>query len=128
MNPFYFLTQIKSNLNLTGLTPNQLYYFKIAAYNATYSVTSSTSELLGAVPCNYQDSMLVVNGFDRAVSGNTFDFIRQHGSSIYADNHNFSSATNEAIQDALISLSTYKSLDWILGKESTANETFNSTE
>lgn len=122
------ITLIKSNLILTGLTPNQLYYVKIAAYNATYSVTSATSELLGAVPCNYQDSMLVINGFDRAVTGNTFDFIRQHGSSLYANNHNFSSSTNEAIQDALISLSTYKSLDWILGKESTANETFSSLE
>jgi len=122
------ITLIKSNLILTGLTPNQLYYIKIAAYNATYSVTSATSELLGAVPCLYQDSMLVVNGFDRAVTGNTFDFIRQHGSSIYAGNHYFSSATNEAIQDALISLSSYKSLDWILGKESTVNETFSSTE
>ena len=56
------------------------------------------------------------------------DFIRQHGSSVYANNHYFSSATNEAIQDVLISLPSYKSLDWILGKESTANETFNSTE
>lgn len=122
------ITLIKSNLILTGLTPNQLYYIKIAAYNATYSVTSATSELLGAVPCLYQDSMLVVNGFDRAVTGNTFDFIRQHGSSIYANNHYFSSATNEAIQDALVNLSTYRSLDWILGKESTVNETFSSTE
>ncbi len=122
------VTLIKSNLILTGLTANQLYYVKIAAYNATYSVTSTTSELLASVPCNYQDSMLVVNGFDRAVTGNTFDFIRQHGSSVYASNHHFSSATNEAIQDALISLSTYKSVDWILGKESTVNETFSSTE
>jgi hypothetical protein len=122
------VTQIKSNLILTGLTANQLYYVKISAYNATYSVTSSVSELLGAVPCSYQDSMLVVNGFDRPVTGNTFDFIRQHGSSLYADNHYFSAATNEAIQDALISLSTYKCVDWILGKESTANETFSSSE
>ncbi|MES2763233.1 MAG: T9SS type A sorting domain-containing protein [Bacteroidota bacterium] len=122
------ITLIKSNLILTGLTPGQLYYVKIAAYNATYSVTSATSELLGAVPCNYQDSMLIVNGFDRASAGNTYDFIRQHGSSVRAGNHNFSSVTNEAVQDGLINITNYKSLDWILGKESTANETFNSTE
>ena len=122
------ITLSKSNLLLTGLTANQLYYIKIAAYNATYSVTSATSELLGAVPCSYQDSMLVVNGFDRVVTGNTFDFIKQHGGSLYANNHYFSSATNDAIQDALINLSTYKSIDWVLGKESTVNETFSSTE
>ncbi len=122
------VTLIKSNLILSGLTSGQIYYVKIAAYNATYSVTSTISELLAAVPCNYQDSMLVVNGFDRAVIGNTFDFIKQHGGSLYANTHYFSSATNEAIQDGLITLATYKSTDWILGKESTANETFSSSE
>jgi hypothetical protein len=122
------VTLVKSNLILSGLTSGQIYYVKIAAYNSTYSVTSSTSELLAGVPCLYQDSMLVVNGFDRAVTGNTFDFIKQHGSSVYSNAHYFSSATNEAIQDGLLSLSTYKSLDWILGKESTSNETFNASE
>lgn len=121
-------TIVKSNLILSGLTTGQIYYVKIAAYNSTYSVTSSTSELLGAVPCTYQDSMLIVNGFDRTSTGNTFDFIKQHGGSVYANNHYFSSATNEAVQDGLISLSTYKSLDWILGEESTANETFSTSE
>lgn len=122
------LTLIKTNLILSGLTTGQNYFVKIAAYNATYSVTSAMSELLGASPCFYQDSMLVVNGFDRASAGNTFDFIKQHGSSLAQNDHRFSSATNEAVQDGLVSLTTYKSLDWILGKESTANETFSSAE
>lgn len=122
------ITLVKSNLILSSLTAGQVYYIKITAYNATYSVTSASSEVLAAVPCSYQDSMLIINGFDRASTGNTFDFIRQHGGSIYASNHYFSSATNEALQDGLVSLSTYKSLDWILGKESTANETFSTIE
>jgi hypothetical protein len=122
------LTLIKNNLVLSGLNAGETYYVKIAAYNATYSVTSSISELLGASPCLYQDSMLVINGFDRASAGNTFDFIKQHGGSLAQNNHRFSSATNEALQDGLINLATYPSLDWILGKESTANETFSSAE
>ncbi|MBS1634947.1 MAG: T9SS type A sorting domain-containing protein [Bacteroidetes bacterium] len=121
-------TILKSNLILSSLTSNQIYYVKIAAYNATYSITSGTSEVLAAVPCNYQDSILLVNGFDRAITGNTYDFVRQHGSAVKACNKNFSSATNEAIQDALVSLGTYKAVDWILGKESTADETFSNTE
>lgn len=119
---------IKSNLILSTLTSGQIYYVKIAAYNSTYSVTSATSEVLTAIPCGYQDSLVIVNGFDRASTGNTYDFVRQHGGSFYSNNHYFSSATNEAIQDGLINLSTYKTIDWILGKESTANETFNSSE
>ncbi|MBC7696036.1 MAG: T9SS type A sorting domain-containing protein [Burkholderiales bacterium] len=122
------VTLVKSNLILSGLTGDQVYFVKIAAYNASYSVTSAVSELLAAVPCTYQDSILVVNGFDRTVTGNTFDFIKQHGGSLYANGHFFSSASNEAIQDGLINLVTYKSADWILGKESTANETFSSSE
>lgn len=121
-------TIIKSNLILTGLPAGQICYVKIAAYNSSYSVTSSVSEVLAAVPCNYQDSILIVNGFDRPSAGNTYDFVKQHGSSVYADNHFFSSATNEAIVDGLVNLSSYKATDWILGEESTANETFSNSE
>jgi hypothetical protein len=121
-------TLLKSNLILSALTSNQLYYVKIEAYNATYSITSVTSEVLAAVPCNYQDSVLVVNGFDRATTGNTYNFVIQHAGSIKANNKNCSSATNEAVTDALINLNTYKAIDWILGKESTANETFSTNE
>ncbi len=119
---------IKTNLILSTLTANQIYYVKIAAYNATTSITSTYSELLAAVPCNFQDSMLIVNGFDRVVAGNTFDFVKQHGGSIYANNHYFSSATNEAIQDGLVALNNYKAVNWILGKESTITETFSNSE
>lgn len=118
----------KTNLTLTALTPNQVYFMKISAYNSTYSLTSPVSEVLGAVPCNYQDSLLIINGFDRSVTGNTYDFIKQHGGSAYSNAKYFSSATNEALQDGLLNINAYKMVDWILGKESTANQTFNSTE
>ena len=121
------LTQLKTNLILLP-SVGQICYVKIAAYNSTYSVTSGISEVLAAVPCNYQDSILIVNGFDRVVTGNTFDFVRQHGSAIKNCNKNFSSVTNEALQDGIVTLNTYKAIDWLLGKESTANETFNYTE
>lgn len=121
-------TLAKTNLTLTTLTPGQIYYFKVAAYNATYSVTSAISEVLAAVPCNFQDSLLLVNGFDRNVTGNTYDFVKQHGGAAFTNGHYFSSASNEAIANGLVSLSNYKMVDWILGKESTVNETFSSAE
>ncbi|MBA3663049.1 MAG: T9SS type A sorting domain-containing protein [Bacteroidetes bacterium] len=121
-------TLAKNNLTLTTLSAGQIYFIKIAAYNATYSVTSGTSELLAGVPCSYQDSLLIVNGFDRNVTGNTLDFVRQHAGAAYSNQHYFSSATNEALTDGLVNLTVYKSADWILGKESTANETFNASE
>ncbi len=122
------VTLAKAALILTGLTANQPYYVKIASYNSTYSVTSAVSELLAAVPSSVQDTMLFVNGFDRVVTGNTFDFVKQHSSSLFVGNHCFSSATNESVQDGLVSLANYKGVDWILGKESTVDETFNTSE
>jgi hypothetical protein len=122
------ITLIKTALNLNTLPVNQTCYIKIAAYNSTYSVTSSISEVLAAVPSSFQDSLLIINGFDRIVTGNTFDFIKQHGGSAFSNTIYFSSATNEAIQDGLLNINNYKAVDWILGKESTVNETFNSLE
>ncbi|HEY1038645.1 MAG TPA: T9SS type A sorting domain-containing protein, partial [Bacteroidia bacterium] len=121
-------TVIKTALTLSGLTAGQAYFVKIAAYNQTNDVTSATSELLAAAPCSWQDSVLVVNGFDRASAGNTYNFVIQHGNAIKNKNYNFSSATNEAVSSGLININTYKAIDWISGEESTVNETFNYTE
>jgi hypothetical protein len=54
--------------------------------------------------------------------------VKQHGSAAFNNAHNFSSASNEAVIDGLVSLSPYKMVDWILGKESTVNETFSTAE
>lgn len=121
-------TIIKTALTLSSLTANQIYFVKIAAFNQSNNITSSTSELLAAVPCGWQDSVLIVNGFDRASTGNTYDFVIEHGNGIKNAGYNFSSATNEAISTGLININSYKAVDWISGKESTANETFSTSE
>jgi hypothetical protein len=122
------ITLAKTNLTVTGLTTNTICYVKIAAYNSTYAVTSGISEVLAAVPSSINDSILIVNGFDRASTGNTFNFVIQHGSSFYNNQHYFESATNEAVINGLVSLTDYKVVDYILGKESSTNETFSSIE
>ena len=119
---------IKSNLILSGLTANQLSYVKISAFDSVNNITSGISEVLVAVPTSQSDSILIVNGFDRSITGNTFDFVRQHGTSIYNYGKNVESCTNEAVTDNLLLLSKYRIVDWILGEESTANETFSTTE
>ncbi|HEX7412438.1 MAG TPA: T9SS type A sorting domain-containing protein, partial [Bacteroidia bacterium] len=114
----------KSNLVLSGLTSNQIYFVKISAYDSINSVTSVVSEVLAAVPTNHADSTLLVNGFDRAITGNTYNFTIQHGTSFYDNNKYVESCTNEAVTDNLVSLSHYRAIDWILGEESTADTTF----
>ncbi|MGZ4075651.1 MAG: T9SS type A sorting domain-containing protein [Bacteroidia bacterium] len=122
------VTLVKTGLLLTGLTSNQIYFVKIEAYNSTYGVTSPTSEVLAATTSVNTDSVLVVNGFDRAIAGNTYNFIIQHGKAIWNKQKGFSSATNEALTSGLINIQDYYAADYILGEESTADETFSNSE
>ncbi len=119
---------IKSNLVLTGLISNQLYFIKISAFDSINNITSSTSEVLAAVPTTHTDSTLVVNGFDRAIAGNTYNFVIQHGTSFHTNNKYIESCTNEAVTDNLVGLNKYRVVDWLVGEESTADETFSSNE
>jgi hypothetical protein len=118
----------KNNLVLTGLTINQIYFVKISAYDSINAVTSAVSEVLTAVPTNHSDSTLLVNGFDRAITGNTYNFTIQHGNSFFNNNKYVESCTNEAITDNTVSLANYRVVDWILGEESTADTTFSPHE
>ncbi len=116
----------KDSLVITELTPYMPVYLKIAAISSSDS--SDFSEVLGATPGEIISDVLVINGFDRPSTGNTFNFIRQHGDAIIHNGYGFSSATNEAVTDLLINLTDYWSVDYILGIESSVNESFSSTE
>ncbi len=118
----------KSNLVLTGLTTNQLYFVKIAAYDSVSSAVSTISEVLAAVPTNHSDSTLLVSGFERNIAGNTYNFTIQHGTSFYNNNKYVESCTHKAVTDNLVSLNNYRAVDWILGEESTADTTFTPAE
>lgn len=118
--------QSSNIFSLTGLTANVPVYIKLKASNTTG--TSSYSEVLGAVSSTNDGKVLIVNGFDRPSTGNTYDFVLEHGKAVHNYGVSFSSATNEAIIDNLIGLSEFEVVDIILGEESTAQETFNTTE
>lgn len=115
-----------SSFTVSGLQNNTMYFVKLLAENT--SGVSGFTEVLGTVATDSIPKYLIVNGFDRASAGNTYDFIRQHGAAIWNDTTAFSSATNEAVLDGLVSLSNYPALDYILGEESTVNETFSYDE
>ncbi len=116
----------KDSLLLSGLTPDIPVYIKIAAIS-NYD-TSAYSEVLGAVPGFCRPTVLIVNGFDRASAGNTYNFIRQHGQAFYSNGYNFVSATNEAVLNGLVVADSFKIIDYILGVESSVNESFSTAE
>ena len=115
------------SLIISGLSENVVYYLRIKAVNQAGE--SPYSEVLAGIPSsNTNFNVLIVNGFDRASAGNTYNFIRQHASSFVANQQIFNSATNEAVKDGIFSLNNYPITDYILGEESTVDETFSNSE
>lgn len=121
-----FETFTTDSFEISELEPNTITYLKIQAISETEE--SDYSEVLAVVPNQLQNSILVINGFDRNTSGNTFDFIKEHGQALHDNKYSFDTASNDAIIDGTLSLEDYDIVLWMLGTESTADETFNNTE
>jgi len=112
---------------LTNLPIDSIIYIKLAAENS--AGLSADSEVLAAIPKILDiPKMLMVYGFDRTSAGNTFDFIRQHAAAVLENGYTFESASNDAFINGLFNLDDYLVVDYILGDESTVDETFSSTE
>ena len=80
----------------------------------------------------FPDSILIVDGFDRfggsgSWSSPTHSFVQLVGNSL-PELSVFSSCANDAIIDGSMQLDAFRTVIWILGDESTADETFSSIE
>lgn len=115
----------KQNLVINGLHGDSIYYIKLQAVGTD---TSKFSEVLAGIPNNTGKRVLITNGFDRSYAGNTRDFVRMHASAVKNYGFNFESSTNEAVTYGLINLNDYDVVSWILGTESTVDETFSTSE
>lgn len=133
---------------INGLDPKIPFYFKVAALNQ--GGESEASEVMAAVPSGGEREVLVVNGFDRLDHGlnpkqtyrgktvervwprlsNSRDYVVQVASAIHAatPNMHVASTSNEAVASGAVKLTDYKTVVWILGKESMVDSTFDSTE
>jgi hypothetical protein len=115
----------KQNLVINGLHSDSIYYIKLQAVGMD---TSSFSEVFAGIPDNSGKRVLIINGFDRSYAGNTRDFVRMYAPALKNYGYNFESSSNEAITYGLINLNEYDIVIWILGTESTADETFSTSE
>lgn len=129
---------------LGGLSAGQLLFVRVSATNA--GGESFPTETL-AVRVGDEPAVLLVNGFDRLNASmlipdyypytaethvrmflermNRYDYVVQHGAVI---SYPFDSASNEAVQTGTVDLGRYTVVDWILGEESTQDETLNEVE
>ena len=118
--------EFSDSIIISGLAKDSVFFFRLRSQNSEgYSILS---EVLCGISSESSPQVLIVNGFDRASSGNTYNFIRQHGEAFKLNSYSFCSVTNEAVIQGLVSLQDYSIVDYILGDESTADETFNSAE
>jgi hypothetical protein len=125
-------------------------YFKVVAVNS--GGESRRSSVVAARPQNGgEQRILVVDGFDRLDRAqneryafppgsdgltdrvrdsysNSRDYVIQYGEALAMANASIDTASNEAVISGAINLSDYQAVIWILGEESTADDTFNSVE
>ncbi len=119
-------TTSDTSVAFTGLAPEIPHYFKVA-FSET-SDAEANSEVLAAKSAAKTVSILVVNGFDRLSTGNTFDFSRQHAEAIINNGYAFDACSNELVERDIVDLNDYSAVIWILGEESTEDETFSEQE
>ncbi len=113
------------NLTINNLKNDSIYYVKIKAVNTAGE--SSASVVLAAIPVNISNvKILIINGYKGVSGNNSINFIIQNGNALLANGYNFESATSQAVADGLFPLSSYGMVDYILGDESTADETISS--
>ncbi len=118
--------EFNDTITINGLQSDAIFFFRLRAQSSLGS--SLFSEVLAGVTSGSSPQVLIINGFDRASSGNTFNFIRHHGKAFKQNGYSFTSATNDAVLQGLVSLQNFNIVDYILGDESTVDETFSTAE
>ncbi len=132
-----------------GLALETPYFFRVTALNAGGESYPCLTAGLRTTATGGRPATLVVDGFDRLDRHanlyeyvpdagwaarmylermNGYDYIIQHGGALHACGVPFDFAANEAVAGGDVLLADYATVDWILGEESTYDETFSSSE
>ncbi len=137
-----------TSATIAGYNSSVPHFFKVVAVNG--GGESSGSEVATSLPTGGVKQVLIVNGFDRLdrnldpkqpglspavdrvrpLESNSRDYVIQVAQAIQTavPGVHFESTSNEAIISGAVNLSNYKAVIWILGEESTADHTFDTTE
>ncbi len=110
------------------------FYFRLSAVDDAYPVNESGfTDVYGSLAAEEGKRILIVDGFDRTQSSGSWHepahwFAALHGMALAANGFGFDCAANEALIDGSVRLEDYDAVFWLLGDESTADETFSSQE
>ena len=109
-------------------------YFRLSAVDETYPPNESGfSDVYGAMQAQQGQRILIVDGFDRTQSSGSWHepahwFAATHGKALAANGYGFDCAANDALLDGSVQLQDYDAVIWLLGDESTSDETFSAGE
>ena len=77
-------------------------------FKRVYTATENTNIALGSCYSDYEKEV---------IAGNTFDYTTLHGASIVRAGYSFCSASVKSVESGVVSLSNYRLVDLILGKQ-----------
>ncbi len=125
----------ESSLNepSTTITISGAEYYRVSSVlnDSLNNSESNWSNVLGAKQNSSSKKILIVDGFNRQNGdwrGESNTFVYQYGKALEPLNFNFESVKNSEVINAVVNLNDYDAVFWILGDESTVDETFSSTE
>jgi len=129
-----FISPDSSSFSET-INDTQAVYFKLKSISSSDGSTESLpSDGYGIYRNDRRQKVLIVDAFDRTSSstgswGHTYhDFSVTHARALQVLKIPFETVPNEAVINGFITLDDYAAVIWISGDESTADETFNSSE
>ncbi len=110
-------------------------FFRIASVKNDFPNLSESnwSNVLGVGLFNSNKKALIIDGFERETEtgswqGAGHSFVTKYGKALGNLNIDFTSIKNSELLNGNYKLQNYTYIFWLLGDESTINETFNSTE
>ena len=128
----FSIDQTYCTTDLVNSLPN---YFRLKSLNISKeSIESMQTDVYGFYNnSQFTEKVLIVDGFDRTESSGSWhlpyhSFAQWMGEVLYEAGVSFETVSNETIINGEIYLNDYKAVFWILGDESTHDETFSSIE
>ncbi len=140
-SPFATGRQLADEKQLLGTTNNMVtttgkttqYYYLTSVDTATPPNISIQSDVYGMAPFTRNKKVLVVDGFDRFGGSGSWSkpfhvSAGIYGQAIDRNGLGFETVANEAVLAGLVDLKQYDAVMWVLGDESTSDETFSDAE
>ncbi len=135
---------------LTGLQAGTTYYIQVTALNAGGESFPTATVAVRTPSSGFTPQYLLVDGFDRLDRSalidqfesnplgtvdrmflermNSYDYMVEHAQGFDYCGISFDGASNEAVISGAVDLNNYAGVDWIMGEESTIDETLDLTE